>query len=275
MTQPELYASPIQAYKLSRLVKQAGEVRLAPLHVRDRGAGFYENPGVAQCDEGHAHAAPTQGCTCGFYAVAERDQLWRLGWHTLETAQLSVWLHGKIIEHQHGYRSQYQDVSMVELPSRCWWCGEEAAVLGRRRRRQRNLAPSCTACARYDLTTLDQAAMDLRCQVSFGGEGEEKISTRLERRVLLVQTAPAATLAVASSLLAVITQNGSIAGVGGLLAGGWLAPGRMLAERIVGNVGASLRERHRVIGKTAGAALFVSIGSWVAAGVVSMIYTNM
>jgi hypothetical protein len=164
---------------------------------------------------------------------------------------------------------------MVELPSRCWWCGEEAAVLGRRRRRQRNLAPSCTACARYDLTTLDQAAMDLRCQVSFVGEGEEKVSTRLERRVLLVQTAPAAALAVASSLLAVLTQNGSIAGVGGLLAGGWLAPGRMLAERIVGNVGASLRERYRVIGKTAGAALFVSIGSWVAAGVVSMIYTNI
>lgn len=275
MSGAELYASPVKAYKLARLVLVDGVLRFAPLNLRTGGSGFYTNPGEASCGEGHDHTAPSLACTCGFYAVSSREELWRLGWHTFETATLHVLLHGSIIEHRHGYRAQRQDTTAIEIAGRCWWCGEGADVLARRRRSQQHLAPSCSRCARLDATTIEQAAEALGCEVSFTSELDEKASTKVERHALLIQTAPAVVIAVGASVLSLITQLGVIASIGGLLAGGWLAPGRMLAGRVAARAGLSLRERHRVVSRSAGLVLFATMGGWAVAGAVSMLHTGL
>lgn len=275
MIWPEPYATPILAYKLARLVAVDGRAKLAPLHSRSTGPGFYENPGEAGCDEGHDHEAPHRNCTCGFYAVGSREELWRLGWGTLETASLEVLLHGRIVEHKYGYRSQRQDVVALELPGRCWWCGEGAEFVSRRRRGQRHLAPSCGRCSRYDKTTLEKLGEDLGCTVAFTEEFEDKASSRVERNILFVQTIPGALVAVLSGVLAVITKNGSVAGVGGLVAGGWLMPGRLLAERLAGKSGLGVKETYRVLARTGGAALLTAMCGWGVAGLLSVFYTGI
>ena len=272
MSEVELHAEPIEAYKLARLALRDGKVRFAPLNRRDGEHATYDNPGRAKCAEGYGHHAPERACTCGFYAVSEREALWRLGWQTLETATLHVLLHGRIIEHQYGWRAANQEVATAEISNRCWWCGEEGRVLGRRSRRQRYLATSCERCAKHDRTSLEVAAADLGCSIVLGTETEVKASTKTERAVLLVQTIPAVMIAVAAAAAAILTKVGEIAGVGGLIAGGWLVPGRALAEKILDRGELSVRERHRVIARSGGKALFTAIGSWAGAGLVALVY---
>jgi len=272
MSEVELHAEPIEAYKLARLTLVDGKVRFAPLHRRDGEHATYENPGRAKCAEGHEHHAPERACTCGFYAVNGREELWRLGWQTLETATLRVLLHGRIIEHQHGWRAANQEVATAEISNRCWWCGEEGRVLGRRSRRQRYLATSCERCAKHDRTSLEVAATDLGCSIVLGTESEAKASTKTERAALLVQTVPGVVIATAACAIAILTKVGEIAGVGGLIAGGWLVPGRALAEKILDRGELSVRERHRVIARSGGRALFAAIGSWAIAGLIAVVY---
>jgi len=271
----ELYASPVEAYKLARLVKIEGKVRFAPLNLRVQGTQYYENPGEAVCDEGYVHNVPNKTCTCGFYAVSGREDLWRLGWHTLETATLRVLLHGRIVEHKYGYRSQNQDVQTAEIAERCWWCGERAEILAKRKKKQKYLAPSCKGCAKIDRTTLEKASEDLGCSIVFGADIEDKASNKTERRVLMVQTIPAVLFAAGAISVAVATDAGGVAGVGGLIAGGWLVPGRLLAERVINKAGLGLREMHRVLARTAGWALFCAMGGWGAAAIVSVAHTNI
>jgi len=274
MNEPELYAEPVKAYKLARLCLVGGVVKLSPLNHRGGEVATYENPGTATCAEGHQHRAPVLSCSCGFYAVGEREDLWRLGWHTLETATLEVSLYGKIVEHKHGWRGENQQVNHVEISGRCWWCGEKARFLGARRRKQRYLAPSCENCAKHGRISIEEAAASIGCAIVLNGDLDEKISTRVERLVLLVQTIPAVAIAAVAIVWSLISGIGEIAGVGGLVAGGWLIPGRALAERIVEKVGAGTREKHRVIGRSGGAALFTAIGSWAVSGIVGVIHAS-
>lgn len=267
-----LYAAPIEAYKLARLALRDGKVRFAPLNRREGEHATYDNPGRAKCAEGYEHHAPERTCTCGFYAVNGREELWRLGWQTLETATLRVLLHGRIIEHQHGWRAANQEVATAEISNRCWWCGEEGSVLGRRSRRQRYLATSCERCAKHDRTSLEVAAADLGCSIVLGTESEAKASTRTERAAVLVQTVPSVMIAAVACVAAILTEVGEFAGVGGLIAGGWLVPGRALAEKILDRGELSVRERHRVIARSGGKALFAAIGSWAVAGLVALVY---
>jgi hypothetical protein len=275
MSEVEPYASPIPAYKLARLTKIEGSLRFAPLNSRPNGAGFYENPAKAVCEELVEHEVPHKTCTCGFYAVADRMELWRLGWHTLETATLQVLLYGRIVEHKHGYRAEHQEVQAVEVAGRCWWCGDAATVLAKRRRKQRYLASSCDRCAKLDVTTLERAGMDLGCEIGFATELEDKASTRTEKYAMAVQTLPALAIAGAASAIAMSTGVGEIAGIGGLTAGGWLIPGRMLAERILRQAGLGVQEVYRVVARTAGWALFSSIGGWGVAAIISIANTSI
>lgn len=272
MNETELHATPIEAYKLARLTLLDGKVRFAPLHHREGEYATYENPGRAKCAEGYEHHAPERTCTCGFYAVAGREELWRLGWQTLETATLRVLLYGRLIEHQHGWRAANQEVATAEIPNRCWWCGEDGSVLGRRSRRQRYLTPSCARCAKHDRTSLETAAADLGCRIVRGAELETKASIKTERVVLLIQTVPAVVLSIGACVAAICTGIGEIAGAGGLIAAGWLVPGRALAEKILDLDELSVREKHRVIARSSGRALFAAIGSWAMAGLVALVY---
>lgn len=272
MNEPEIRATPLAAYKLARLALENGKVRFAPLNRRDGVHATYENPGSAVCAEGHAHDAPASACSCGFYAVADREELWRLGWQTFETPTLHVLLYGRIIEHRHGYRAARQHVELAELSGRCWWCGERAELLGRRTRRQRNLAPSCGGCAKHDPVSIEDAAADLGCEMVFVDVADEKASRRTERTVLAIQTLPSFALSAAAIALSALTKIGEIAGAGGLLAAGWLVPGRALAEKVAERAGLSPREKNRVIARTGGAALLAAMVGWGASSIIAVAY---
>ena len=272
MNEPEIRATPLSAHKLAKLTLDRGKVRFSPLNRRGGVHATYENPGSAACAEGHPHEAPASECSCGFYAVADREELWRLGWQTFETPTLRVLLYGRIIEHRHGYRAARQHVEFAELSRRCWWCGGRAELLGRRTRRQRNLAPSCRGCAKHDPVSIEDAATDLGCAMVFVDVADAKASRCTERAVLAIQTLPSVALSVAVILLAVFTGIGEIAGVGGLLAVVWLAPGRALAEKTAERAGLSTREKNRVIIRTGGAVFFAAMLGWGTAGIVAVAY---
>jgi len=143
----DVYATPIAARKLARLGIEHGEVVLRPAFYRQLGASY----GVvsrATCPlEGHD--APGAECSCGFYAVADETQLWRLGADEPELAVLDVELAGRIIEHDHGYRASDQTVRSVRFHGVCVRCGRQADVFGQRR--FGGLVPACRRCARRAL----------------------------------------------------------------------------------------------------------------------------
>lgn len=271
----EVFATPLTAYKLARLDMIDGRVKLAPLHRRASGPATYENPGRATCDEGHAHDVPQRACTCGFHAVTDRDELWRLGWHSLETVTLTVSLYGRIVAHQHGYRAAGQQATLAELSGRCWWCGHDATLLGRRRRNQPYLAPSCARCARHDRVGLRQASQDIGCPLRFDPVLDERAPDRVQRHSTLIQSVPAALVAVVAVAAAALSGAGPVAGIGALLSGGWLIPGRFLAERITEQAGLSPVESRRVVTRGGGWALACALGGWAAAGLTAVFYTPM
>lgn len=90
--------------------------------------------GTAQCTPLHAAGTPHPGakaprvdCTCGFYAVSDRD--------VLDTplsdglATLEVELFGRVIRHARGYRSQHQRVLSITLDRLCHVCMDSAATV--------------------------------------------------------------------------------------------------------------------------------------------------
>ena len=93
------------------------------------------------------HDAPAAECSCGFYAVADDTQLWRLGADEPELAVLDVELAGRVIEHDHGYRASDQRVTAGALPRhvralRAAGRGVRPAPL------RRVCVPACRRCAR-------------------------------------------------------------------------------------------------------------------------------
>ena len=127
----DVYATPIAARKLARLGIEHGEVVLRPAFYRQLGAS-YGAVARATCPlEGHD--APGADCSCGFYAVADDTQLWRLGADEPELAVLDVELAGRVIEHDHGYRASDQVVRSVRFHGVCVRCGRQADVFGQRR----------------------------------------------------------------------------------------------------------------------------------------------
>jgi hypothetical protein len=262
---PEPLSSPFRAFKIARLVLLRGRVRLAPLHRREGSPGFYDASGFAICEEGHDHQPPVWSCTCGFHAVGEVGELWRLGWVRLDTPVLEVELSGRVVQHQHGLRAGFQEVMEVRLADRCHRCGVDATCIGSYSRRG-PLGPSCRGCARRGSFEFADVERDIGVPVRLYPIGGARAPRRVERRVLTAQLVPPLLFAATGVLLGLGTGFDSLVGVAGLLAGGWLVPGRAIATRIMDAAELSLTERHRLLGFRAGMVLLVSLGCWGVTG---------
>jgi hypothetical protein len=260
----EPQVQPFAAVKLARLVRVENRFRLAPLFVRPNGAPFYEASGFAGCDKGADHAAPAWGCECGFHAVAGTEELRRLGASTFTTALLDVELSGRVIEHEFGLRGEFQQVRRVRFAPRCHYCGGAASCVGSRAK-GRPFGPSCDRCARTGRFSFAAVASDLGCPVSCDAPVGGRAAPLVEVRSFLVQAAPPVAIAAAGCAAASVGGVGAVASVAGLLAGGWLAPGRLLAARSLERVEISEQERLRVLGARGGLVLFATAASWVTA----------
>src|SRR3954447_2441901 len=152
----DVYATPITARKFARLVSRGDGIAFLPAFFQ-AGSAPYSAVSRAVCELGEPHAAPDADCTCGFYAVGDDDDLWRLGGGDPELVVLDVELSGRVIEHEHGYRASDQRVRGVSIPRRCVRCGREAALL--HRRLFGSVVPACPRCARHPLTLDDASAV--------------------------------------------------------------------------------------------------------------------
>jgi hypothetical protein len=193
----DVYATPIVGKKFARLVIRSDRVAFLPAFFQAN-SGLYGAVATATCELGESHAAPDARCTCGFYAVDNDDDLWRLGGGDPELVVLDVDLSGRLIEHEHGYRASNQRVRRVRVPRRCARCGREAELL--HRRLFGAVVPSCKRCARRPLA-LEEASKTLEVPVEFSGE-EATPATRTQRALLLLAQliAPIIVLAAAVAL---------------------------------------------------------------------------
>ena len=162
----DVYATPITARKFARLVRRGDGIAFLPAFFQANSAP-YTAASHATCELGEPHAAPDTECTCGFYAVDNDDDLWRLGGGDPELVVLDVELSGRVIEHEHGYRASDQRVRAVSIPRRCVRCGREAELL--HKRLFGSVVPACPRCARNPLTLEDASAA---LGVPVGVEGE-------------------------------------------------------------------------------------------------------
>lgn len=262
----EPLASPFEAFKLARLVEERGRLRFAPLHRRDASAGYYDASAHAVCEEGRDHDPPVFECTCGFHGVGSADELWRLGWVEHATLVLRVQFSGRVVVHRHGMRAGRQDVLEVDLSDRCHRCGASAVCVGSFSRRA-PIAPCCDRCARARRYSLAQVSEDLGVPVRLRSYAPGPVSLRLRSQVLLVQLFPPILLAVLGIVLGVVWHP-ALPGICGLLAVGWLAPGRVFAEGLLARREISSAERHRLLGFRGGAVLLVTMLCWAVAGFV-------
>ena len=68
----------------------------------------YPNAGISQTVTKPVHAAPHETCTCGFYGVKEKKDA--IGIFVAEAD-----FYGKVIEHEIGYRAEYQRILSVRV----------------------------------------------------------------------------------------------------------------------------------------------------------------
>jgi hypothetical protein len=193
----DVYATPITGRKFARLVRQGDGVAFLPAFFQSNSAPYGAVAG-AVCELGEPHRAPEPKCTCGFYAVDNDDDLWRLGGGDPELIVLDIELAGRVIEHEHGYRASDQRVRGVALPRRCVRCGREAQLLHTRPFGAD--VPACTKCARRPVT-LAEASESLGVPVRFEGEIGTPASRSRRAVLMLAQfVAPLVVLAIAVAL---------------------------------------------------------------------------
>jgi hypothetical protein len=193
----DVYATPITARKFARLVRRGDGIAFLPAFFQANSAP-YSAASRAACELGEPHAAPDAQCTCGFYAVDNDDDLWRLGGGDPELVVLDVELSGRVIEHEHGYRASDQRVRAVSIPRRCVRCGREAELL--HKRLFGSVVPACPRCARNPLT-LEDASDALGVPVGLEGEAGTPASRGRRALLMLAQfAAPLLVLAIAVAL---------------------------------------------------------------------------
>jgi hypothetical protein len=115
-------AAPLVAWKLARLRRLDGVVRLAPLHDRGGAPGWYGVVSRARCDLGRRHEPPDVACTCGFHAVAGPAEAERIGGWLPDRVALDVVLGGVVVDHEHGWRAAQQRVVALSAPASCARC---------------------------------------------------------------------------------------------------------------------------------------------------------
>jgi hypothetical protein len=132
----EIQVDTLHGWRLARLVASKSTVSLLSLNT----GGTLSPEANAQC---HAYdmgfrsplslvddhgAVPDLNCSCGFYALKDRDGLSCGPGHVV----LEVELSGRIVEATNGFRAQHQRILACHLPSVCdggFLCDEPAEVL--------------------------------------------------------------------------------------------------------------------------------------------------
>lgn len=145
---------PIVGVKVARLVTRDGRFLFAPRYPRWQSQP-YGTVADAVCESDRPHPAPATDCRCGFYAVATRDELWRLDPST-DAVVLDVELAGAVIEHEFGWRAAHQAVLGIHLPRVCGKrrCGRDVSGAVPMRRYEyaldatswTSLRPVCRSC---------------------------------------------------------------------------------------------------------------------------------
>lgn len=199
----DVFATPIAARKLARLGVEQGRVVLRPAFYRQLGDA-YGAVAIASCALAD-HAAPHVDCSCGFYAVADEAQLWRLGADEPELVVLDVELAGRLIEHDHGFRASDQRVRSVRCHGVCVRCGRRAVVFAQRH--FGSLVPSCERCARHPMTA-DEAGASLGIPVAFTTDEPAPAPLSVRLRFVLAQIAAPVVILLVTALVALATASG-------------------------------------------------------------------
>lgn len=94
---------------------------------------YYGVDARAVCFDGGDHEVPDESCTCGFYALKDRDRVARFSFSGASmldqngSVLLDVRLYGgRVLEGSHGFRGARQQVLSVTLPGVCMMCGAAA-----------------------------------------------------------------------------------------------------------------------------------------------------
>jgi hypothetical protein len=251
----DVFATPIAARKLARLGLEHDRVVLQPAFYRQLGAS-YGTVARATCPLDD-HAAPAAECSCGFYAVADDTQLWRLGADEPELAVLDVELAGRVIEHDHGYRASDQRVTSVQFHGACVRCGQRAEVFGRRH--FGGLVPACHRCARHAVEpTSVSEALGVPVTFTTDDPAPARLATRLEF-VLAQITAPVVILLLTAAL-ALATGSGIPLACGQLAIVVWLVSVPSMLGRLGERLGIAGTEAVRLQHRWSPVVAAVAIG---------------
>jgi hypothetical protein len=213
----DVFATPIAARKLARLGVERGRVVLRPAFYRQLGDA-YGAVATATCALAD-HEAPHARCSCGFYAVADDAQLWRLGADEPALVVLDVELAGRVIEHEHGFRASDQRVRSVRCHGACVRCGRRASVFTERH--FGSLVPSCDRCARHPMTA-EEVSASLGVPVAFTTDEPAHASLSARLRFVVAQMAAPVLILLATAAIAVATASGIPLACGQLAIVVWL-----------------------------------------------------
>lgn len=100
---------PIIAHRLYSVTNG----RLYPLNLQFRDP--YEKDRQAYClvaDGMRSHLSPGFGCSCGYYSSKSAE--WLTQFHEINRVYAKVALTGRVVEHEGGYRSQYQEILEID-----------------------------------------------------------------------------------------------------------------------------------------------------------------
>jgi hypothetical protein len=251
----DVFATPIAARKLARLGIEHGEVVLRPAFYRQLGAS-YGVVAQATCPLA-AHDAPEAECSCGFYAVADDAQLWRLGADEPELAVLDVELAGRVIEHDHGYRASDQRVTSVRFHGACVRCGHRAEVFGQRH--FGGLVPSCRRCARR---VVDPTVVADALGVPVGFTADEPAPAPLGKRLefVVAQLIAPVLILLLTATVALATGSGIPLACGQLAIVVWLVTVPSLLGRLGERLGIAGTEAVRLQHRWSPVVAAVAIG---------------
>jgi hypothetical protein len=259
----DVYATPIPARKLARLGIEQDRVVLRPAFYRQLGEAY---GAVAQASCALAdHEAPAADCSCGFYAVADETQLWRLGADEPELAVLDVELAGRLIEHDHGYRASHQRVTAVRFHGVCVRCGQRAETFAHRR--FGSLVPSCRRCARRAVEP-EEVSASLEVPVSFTTDDPAPAPLGTRLRFVLAQLAAPVLILLATGILALATASGVPLACGQLAIVVWLVTVPSLIPRLGERLGIGGTEAVRLQHRWSPVVAAVAIGCDIALTVV-------
>lgn len=181
---------------------------------------------VAQCrNDAHpvGEPIPHVKCTCGFWAVADPDQLdHHTGSWNPSVVQLDVELSGLVVEYGPGWRASHQSVLGAHYQSRCAKCAKPALCAGEQKHDPRHVVmPLCEHHAgKAERTwTFGQLAERLGCELSADGAARAKTSAKTRS---IIYALPAAGV------------------VAGLVAGLWAGPAVAVAVLVCSLVAAGI-----------------------------------